>query len=145
MTGAPLITTAQQPEPVQVGALPPAAVDALCTLALSLGLDAVRIELTDCRTKRDLLARLARALEFPDWFGGNWDALADCLGDLGWRPAPGYVLVLQHATALRLAVPEVFDELIDILTDAALEWQDRGVPLRAFVDADSEFGVPQRN
>lgn len=145
MSGPTLITTGQRPEPVQVGVLSPAAADAVCTLAGSLGLDVTRIDLTGCRTKRELLARLARALEFPDWFGGNWDALADCLGDLGWRPAPGYVLVLQHADALRAALPDVFDEFVEILTDTALEWQDRGVPLRAFIDVDSQSGVVQPN
>ncbi|MFC7923364.1 barstar family protein [Streptomyces cinereoruber] len=38
--------------------------------------------------------RCAEALGLPDWFGRNWDALADCLADLprpvvlvvtGWR------------------------------------------------------------
>ena len=36
----------------------------------------------------------SRALGFPDWFGRNWDALHDCLGDLSWLKAPGYVLIM---------------------------------------------------
>jgi hypothetical protein len=32
-------------------------------------------------------------LAFPAWFGHNWDALADCLTDLSWLPAAGYVLI----------------------------------------------------
>ena len=40
-------------------------------------------------SKTDLLAFLARALSLPGYFGHNWDALEECLGDpgvLGPRP-----------------------------------------------------------
>jgi len=45
-------------------------------------------------TGRDaLFDRLADELAFPAWFGRNFDALADCLGDLSWLPGVGHVLV----------------------------------------------------
>ena len=50
---------------------------------------AVRIDLND----GDALRAVARALQFPDWFGGNWDALEDCLSDLAWRKGEGHVLL----------------------------------------------------
>ena len=34
-----------------------------------------------------MLQRIASALGFPSWFGGNWDALFDCLADLSWQSA----------------------------------------------------------
>lgn len=45
--------------------------------------------------KGEVLAELARAINAPDWFGHNWDALADALGDLSWCKAPGYALLLR--------------------------------------------------
>ena len=46
------------------------------------------------RTKRALLDELARVLAFPAHFGRTWDALEDCLTDLGWLP--GAALAHDH-------------------------------------------------
>jgi Barstar (barnase inhibitor) len=67
--------------------------------------------------KHDLLAMLATQLSFPDFFGGNWDALEECIGDLSWLPS-GPVIV-NHAD-----VPLVGDVrnariYVSILSDAA--------------------------
>jgi RNAse (barnase) inhibitor barstar len=40
-------------------------------------LDGLRIE-----SKGDLLAAIATALDFPEYFGHNWDALDECLGEV---------------------------------------------------------------
>jgi RNAse (barnase) inhibitor barstar len=37
-------------------------------------------------SKGALLTTLATQLSFPDYFGGNWDALEECIGDLSWLP-----------------------------------------------------------
>jgi len=51
--------------------------------------------LAEAHGRGEALAELARAIKAPDWFGHNWDALADALGDLSWHPAAGYVLLLR--------------------------------------------------
>ena len=56
------------------------------------GLDVVTIDMDPA----DLFSGIARALDFPDWFGANWDALADCLGDLSWRGGAGHVLMFAR-------------------------------------------------
>ena len=48
-----------------------------------------------------LFAELARALQFSPGVEGDWDALADALGDLAWLPAPGYLLLLDHCADAR--------------------------------------------
>ena len=77
----------------------------------------------------------ARALAFPDWFGRNWDALEDCLTDLSWRDAAGYVLLLEGAGA---------DEgvLVDVLRSAAQFWAGQGRPFFAvFVDPSRRLAL----
>lgn len=49
------------------------------------------------QSRAELLDSIGAALEFPDYFGRNWDALDDCLRDLSWLPAAGYVLIVSHA------------------------------------------------
>jgi RNAse (barnase) inhibitor barstar len=123
--------------PVHVAPLTDDAATAVCTLARSIDFDCTRIDLAGCSDKAGLLASIATALGFPAWFGHNWDALFDCLTDLGWRPALGYVLILEHATELQATEPEVFDTALAILGDAAAVWQARGAPFRAFVSTAS--------
>ncbi len=119
--------------PVHVALLTDDVISAICALARSAGFDCARIDLAGCSDKAEMLVRIAAALDFPAWFGHNWDAFFDCLTDLGWRPALGYVLILEHADELKAAEPEVFDTSLAILGDAAAVWQARGAPFRAFV------------
>jgi RNAse (barnase) inhibitor barstar len=123
--------------PVLVAPLTDDAAAAICTLGRSVGFDCTRIDLAGCSDKAEFLARIAAALGFPAWFGHNWDALFDCLTDLSWRPALGYVLILEHATELQATEPEVFGTALAILGDAAAVWQARGAPFRAFVSTAS--------
>jgi RNAse (barnase) inhibitor barstar len=123
--------------PVHVAPLTDDAATAICTLARSVGFDCTRIDLAGCSDKAEFLARIAAALGFPAWFGHNWDAFFDCLTDLSWRPALGYVLILEHARELQATEPEVFDTALAILGDAAAVWQARGAPVRAFVSIAS--------
>ena len=87
-----------------------------------------RIRLAGVVTKDTLLARIAGALDFPAWFGGNWDALEDCLADLSWSNAEGHVLLFDGAEGLPA---DELGILIDILASAASSWKERGQPFFA--------------
>ncbi|KPK08017.1 MAG: hypothetical protein AMJ64_04790 [Betaproteobacteria bacterium SG8_39] len=93
------------------------------------GLDVVSIGLADVRAKDALLERFAAALAFPDWFGGNWDALEDCLGDLSWRADQGRLLLIEGFEPLASSARDDFRVLLDLLADVAEYWSGRG---RAF-------------
>lgn len=131
----PGMSEALAPGAVQVIDLTPEAADAVVRLARSLGLDAVRIDLDGCAEKGEFLERTAATLGFPSWFGGNWDAFFDCLADLSWRQARGHVLVFENTADMRRHAPEALDTAVTILADAAVAWDERGKPFRAFVAA----------
>ncbi len=102
--------------------------EALADAAARLEFAYAEIDLSGCRDKDAALSRIAHALEFPDWFGGNWDALADCLRDLSWWPAPGYAFVLDHTHDWKDADPVGFDVLLEIGNEVAADWAEHGVP-----------------
>lgn len=84
------------------------------------------VDLAGCDSKPELLQRMAIALQFPAWFGHNWDALADCLCDLSWLPARRYTLELVHSQDLRHADPDTLHILVEILAEAAAFWDAQG-------------------
>jgi RNAse (barnase) inhibitor barstar len=64
----------------------------------------------------------AAALQFPYYFGENWDALHDCLADLSWLGADGLVLCLSDAEQLMAKSPADLKKLADVLQSAAKDW-----------------------
>lgn len=113
-------------------------VAAVLAAGAEAGLCCARIELAGCRSKAEFLARVADALEFPWWFGQNWDALADCLGDLEWLPAEGYLLLLDDAADLQRAAPADYGVAVEVFAEAAREWRERGTPFWVFISGARE-------
>jgi hypothetical protein len=100
-----------------------------------------RISLHEVTEKNALLRTIAGALAFPSWFGGNWDALEDCLADLSWLEAHGHVLAFEGFHVLPAGDLGV---LHDVLIAAAEFWCERGKPFFAvFVDPERSLGLPQ--
>ena len=48
---------------------------------ISIPKQAISIPMGDILNKETLLDSLAKACDFPSWFGHNWDAAWDCLTD----------------------------------------------------------------
>lgn len=88
--------------------------------ALWLEVDAATVD-----GKPGLMSALERGLALPATFGANWDALADSLQDLSWRPASGYVLHLKNAQGLRAALGPDWVRLLDVLRTTAEYWAQR--------------------
>jgi len=99
-------------------------------------LDVVKIRLPD---NKNPFQPISNALSFPDWFGKNWDALEDCLSDLSWREAEGYVLLFEHAAA-----GDGLGILTDVLAASAEFWKGRGKPFFAvFIDPQKALTLPE--
>lgn len=97
-----------------------------------------RVDLAGARDKDNMLAIIARAMAFPEWFGANWDALLDSLADLGWRPAEGYVVVLEHCDGIHGRAEADFVALLQVFEQAANEWREQGIAFWCFVDMQAD-------
>ena len=106
--------------------------DELRAAATEAGFALFEADLAAVQGKGEFLAAVARAIAAPDWFGHNFDALADALGDISWRSAPGYVLLLRNGgERLGLAEPE-HAAVTDIFSETAAFWKTQGRPFWVF-------------
>lgn len=64
-----------------------------------------------------------KSLEFPDYYGRNSAALEECLNDLSWLSAPGYVLLITDSYSLLVSEPpSELTWLLTLLKKVCEEW-----------------------
>ena len=99
-----------------------------------------------CQTTDGLLTECARALDFPDYFGHNWDALEECLTDLEWLPAKGYILLITDAGCVLPDDEEEYETFLEILRDAGEAWGtgQTGMGMRRATPFHALFAVSER-
>lgn len=71
-------------------------------------------------TREEFLAAVGRALDFPGWYGENFDALVDCLRDIGCG-THGTVLLWDGWSTLARADDRAFGVALDVLAARARE------------------------
>ena len=86
-----------------------------------------RASIGNAESGQDVINVIAEAFEFPDYFGGNLDALLDCLRDMDWRKAPSYVLILSDALPAWRRFPLDMGEISSVWLSAAIVWRLEGV------------------
>jgi RNAse (barnase) inhibitor barstar len=86
--------------------------------------------------KTEFLSACATALQFPSSFGHNWDALEECLTDLEWLPASGYLLLYSHPKPFAQNHPKDWKTLIEIFQSAIDEWNETDIPMYIVFSGD---------
>ncbi|MDT0437108.1 MULTISPECIES: barstar family protein [Streptomyces] len=83
----------------------------------------VTLDLHGVADKAEFMDRVARALALPDWFGRNWDALADSLADPGTWPGTaaddGLLIVVRGWRPYAQTRPDEWAIAQDVLAEAA--------------------------
>ena len=90
-------------------------------------------------TRAGFFQEIARDLRFPDYFGRNWDAVYDCLTDLNWLPAAGYVVVLDGFDHLAMNEPGQWDIGLKVLREACAFWRPLPRPMYALLSGPGNW------
>lgn len=95
----------------------------------------LQADLAGATSKAEVMAAIARAFALPKHFGGNLDALYDCVTDLKPLPdaeQPGFVVILQNVPDCNGFAAGDRDGLLDVFRDAADFYFDRETAFRVF-------------
>ena len=113
--------------------------------AKAVKLSVVKLDLRKVRDKKEFLARLAKALHCPPYFGMNWDALCDCMRDLSWLNDNGWVVILLNGQEFAVKNQDDFMTAIDVLQTAAEYWRIHRKPfwILLYGDKDWDPGLPK--
>jgi RNAse (barnase) inhibitor barstar len=88
---------------------------------------------TKIHNKEQFLKEAAERLQFPDYFGANWDAFEDCLTDMSWHEADGYVILYDNFEAFAEHSPDQFHTALEIFKQSTEFWRDRKKALLVLV------------
>jgi RNAse (barnase) inhibitor barstar len=133
-----LTTVLEDPGQAGIYHLPPGGRPMLKAAAERSGLACFEVGLADFGGIEAVLAKIGQDLQFPEWYGQNYDALKDCLSDFSWADAPGYLLIIAGAERLRTEQPAAFETLNEVFAAAITDFQERHLPLWVFYDLGGE-------
>lgn len=122
--------------------LPLASLAELRAAAAGRALPCGEVDLDSSHSAATALAAIGRALDFPDWYGANFDALADCLDDYADEPAHGGVVLLRGVETLQLSEPAAYETLCAVLAEACEKRRDSAAPLWIFLAEAAASGTP---
>jgi RNAse (barnase) inhibitor barstar len=99
----------------------------LAELAQSHNCQVFYIDGRNITNKPDFLAKIAVTMNFPDYFGKNWDALQDCITDIDCCEDFQYLIVYDHWQNFANNNPKDWQILNDIFLEAIAYWEERQV------------------
>ena len=86
------------------------------------------------------LLEAAEAMHFPDYFGNNWNAFEECIRDLEWIPAQGYIIFYSNFMKFAKKDPNQFKIALSIFQVAVDYWQGEKIPMYILLqNKDEQF------
>ena len=88
---------------------------------------------------RALFSECAAALQFPCYFGYNWNAFDECIADLEWLPAAGYLIMIVDGKHVLENEQGEVPTFFRIMRSVAREWSDgSGLPFQTVLQCGDE-------
>lgn len=84
--------------------------------------DILRVRGNKCADDSCFFDELSAALQFPFYFGENWDATWECITDLNWLRGSSFLIIFDSAEHLLSKSDRGFRILLEVLSDAHDRW-----------------------
>lgn len=127
VTTAPTLDTKHGPGVYRLDTTLP--VSETSRLLEQLGFEVFAIDCSAISDKETFLRAAGDAMRFPDYYAANWDSFEECITDLAWTPARGYVLLLDQLDQFARQNPSQWEMAVDILRAAADHWKATDTPM----------------
>ncbi|MER5397184.1 barstar family protein [Streptomyces sp. NPDC002599] len=115
----------------------------LAAVCRSAGWQVTELDLTGVHDKGAFMARCVRDLGLPEWFGRNWDALGDVLGDPDWGPAsPGRLIVVTGWRPYARARPDEWETVQGVLAAASGHYEASDAALAVVLSLGGSDQLP---
>lgn len=111
----------QRPWVHQVSA---AVVDDLVREATSGGALVIQFDGSKMRSVEELFREYVREFRFPEYFGWNWAAFAECMRGLDARPAHAYLTVIRNSGQLLQDEPDDAPTFMRQLENIGQRWSN---------------------
>ena len=93
------------------------------------GIQVFYLDGSNINDKKSFLNKTAEVMQFPNYFGHNWDAFDECITDLEWLPAKRYVVIYNKPNLFAEANPLDWQIAYDTLQSAVEYWQSTSTPM----------------
>lgn len=91
------------------------------------------VDLSNCQKIRDALQAIGKALDLPDYYAPNLDALYDCLTDADWQKDAPSIVRCYGMTALQARDPAPIAALLETLEACCQAREEGGTAALAFI------------
>lgn len=112
-------------------------IDELSSLCKEYGFQFFHINGKNIKSKADFFQKSAEIMIFPDYFGENWDAFNDCMNDLSWLSANGYLLLYTQPDNFAQNDPQEWAIALDIFQEAVEYWEGTDTPMYVLLQTDN--------
>ncbi|MEW6497550.1 MAG: barstar family protein [Cyanobacteriota bacterium] len=112
-------------------------IDELSSLCQEYGFQFFYINGKNVTSKSEFFQNCAETMNFPDYFGYNWDAFADCMNDLSWLSANGYILLYTQPENFANNDPSEWSTVLLVLQEAVESWRETETPMYILIRTDS--------
>jgi hypothetical protein len=87
--------------------------------------------------RASLFDRFATTMQFPEYFGHNWDALEDCLTDIFYEDAVDrQLIILGRLDNFAIDDPHQWSMLLAICKSTVEYWQDTATPMYILISSN---------